>query len=73
MIPLERAYLCPDGHITASAERCECGTTNLVSLQRILDRDGRGWDYPTTGLLASLNQLPTLKILESQQFKRNKQ
>lgn len=55
MIPLSQAYLCPGNdsellsngvevpaigtHITTNSRVCECGNTNLVSLERILNRE----------------------------------
>lgn len=37
-IPLAQSYICGNDHITSSSVRCPCGSTNLASLARILDR-----------------------------------
>lgn len=43
---LQDLYLCPGdengAHVTTSSVRCECGNSNLASLQRILDRETTG-------------------------------
>lgn len=38
LIPLQNSYLCGSDHVTSSSIQCECGSRNLMSLARILDR-----------------------------------
>jgi len=38
MYRLEDCFLCPENHISNNANRCDCGSTNLISLAKILDR-----------------------------------
>lgn len=38
MFRLQDSFLCAESHIGDSAIRCDCGSTNLVSLSAILNR-----------------------------------
>lgn len=64
MISLQNAWLCGNDHLTESAVQCDCGSRNLVSLARILNREPLLVvaldDLPYNGLCC---ELPTIERL----------
>jgi len=58
LIPIENSYICAEGHLTDESEQCPCGSRNLYSLARILDR------VPVQeSCHVMLQELPSLKCL----------
>lgn len=45
LIEISKSYLCGNSHITDQSVQCPCGSRNLTSLAKILDREVIDYDH----------------------------